>query len=81
LDEALGGRMTPALRAARDDLHYAARALSREVALNRRILREALACGDAYARTLTGAGEAPTYGARPTPAPRSQAANLLDRRI
>lgn len=81
LDEALGGRMTPALRAARDELHYAARALSREVALNRRILREALACGDAYARTLTGAGEAPTYGARPTPPPRSQAANLLDRRI
>lgn len=83
LDEALGGRMTPALRAARDGLHDAARMLSREVALNRRILREALACGDAYARTLAGAEQAPTYAQQPTPTSqvRSQANNLLDRRI
>src|SRR5689334_17749563 len=52
LDDALGARMTDALRQARDELYRAARALSREVALNRRILREALACGDAFARTL-----------------------------
>jgi FlgN protein len=52
LDQALGPRMTPALREARDGLHHAARALSREVAVNRRILREALTCGDADARTL-----------------------------
>src|SRR6185503_12872967 len=45
LDEVLGPRMTAALRAARDDLHNAARSLSREVAINRRILRQALACG------------------------------------
>jgi hypothetical protein len=83
LDEALGSRMTPTLRTARDELHNAARALSREVALNRRILREALACGDAYARTLAGAGasdKAATYGGSPTPA-RAQPATLLDRRI
>jgi hypothetical protein len=83
LDEVLGPRMTPALRAARDDLHEAARALSREVALNRRVLREALACGDAYARTLAGAAatdKAATYGHNPTPG-RSQPATLLDRRI
>src|SRR6185503_10650123 len=55
LDEALGPRMTVALRDARDELHASARTLSREVAINRRILREALACGDAYARTLAGA--------------------------
>jgi hypothetical protein len=85
LDEALGPRMTIALRNARDELHNAARSLSREVALNRRILREALAVGDAYARTLAGASAnapaPPTYGGgKATPA-RSQPATLLDRRI
>ncbi|MGH2898498.1 MAG: flagellar export chaperone FlgN [Solirubrobacteraceae bacterium] len=83
LDEALGPRMTPALRDARDELHVAARTLSREVALNRRILREALAVGDAYARTLAGAEESPTYAQQPTQTQqvRSQANSLLDRRI
>jgi hypothetical protein len=83
LDEALGPRMTPALRIARDELHSAARSLSREVALNRRILREALAAGDAYARTLAGVEAAPTYGSQTTPqATRvQQSTTLLDRRI
>lgn len=85
LDDALGPRMTPALRMARDELHSAAKMLSREVALNRRILREALACGDEYARTLAGAEQSPTYQQqqRPTPSQqiRSQANTLLDRRI
>lgn len=85
LEEALGPRMTPALRTARDELHHSARSLSREVAINRRVLREALAAGDAYARTLAGVSETdvktPTYGGgKPTPA-RSQPATLLDRRI
>jgi hypothetical protein len=35
LERALGTRMTPALRAARDELHAAARALAREVAASR----------------------------------------------
>ncbi|MEP6494633.1 MAG: flagellar export chaperone FlgN [bacterium] len=81
LDEALGSRMTDALRSARDELHTAARALSREVSLNRRILREALACGDAYARTLAGAEESPVYASQPAAPVRSQANSLLDRRI
>jgi len=82
LEEALGPRMTPALRAARDELHGAARSLSREVALNRRILREALAAGDAYARTLAGVEAAPTYGAQmATPTRAQQSTTLLDRRI
>jgi hypothetical protein len=84
LDEALGPRMTPELRTARDELFNAARSLSREVSLNRRILREALACGDAYARTLAGAGTDPaTYAAaqqQQVPA-RLQTMSLLDRRI
>ena len=45
LDDALGARMTDALRQARDELHRTARALSREVAVNRRLLRKALASG------------------------------------
>lgn len=35
LERALGARMTPAIRAARDDLHAAARELAREVAASR----------------------------------------------
>jgi hypothetical protein len=52
------------------------------VALNRRILREALACGDAYARTLAGAEASPVYATGPAPSQvRSQTNSLLDRRI
>lgn len=82
LDDALGERMTDELRAARDGLHTAARALSREVALNRRILREALACGDAFARTLAGAEESPVYATQTQQKQgRAQSHSLLDRRI
>ena len=75
--------MTPALRDARDELHNAARALSHEVALNRRILREALARGDAYARTLAGAEKLADVrdAAAAPPQVRSQTNSLLDRRI
>ncbi len=81
LDEVLGPRMTTALRLARDDLHNTARLLSREVALNRRILRDALASGDAYARTLAGAEELPVYATPSAPQVRTQAHSLVDRRI
>ena len=80
LDEALGSDMTDDLRSARDELHVAARSLSREVALNRRILREALACGDEFARTLAGVSAAPTYAAQANQG-RTQSTTLLDRRI
>ena len=88
LDDALGNRMTAGMRVARDELHAAAKTLSREVSLNRRILKEALAAGDQYARTLAGVGatpatETPTYGAgnAPTQARAQQTTALLDRRI
>lgn len=84
LDDALGHRMTPALREARDDLHNAARTLSHEVAMNRRILREALAAGDKYARTLAGAESSPVYAQQTSPTQpqvRAQTNSLLDRRI
>ena len=81
LDQVLGARMTPELRDARDELHTAARALSREVAINRRILREALAVGDAYARALAGAESAPAYATQHASHGRAQSNSLLDRRI
>lgn len=81
LDDVLGPRMTQGLRDARDQLHEAARSLSREVAINRRILREALACGDAYARTLAGAESVPTQYPTPGAGVRTQSSSLLDRRI
>ncbi|MEO7085027.1 MAG: flagellar export chaperone FlgN [Gemmatimonadaceae bacterium] len=81
LDRALGPRMTPALRSARDELHDTARTLAREVSLNRRVLREALACGDAFARALAGAEASPVYATKPGQPTRSQSASLLDRRI
>src|SRR3954451_4869861 len=81
LDDALGARMTDPLRQARDELSKSARALSREVALNRRILREALACGDTFARALAGAEASPVYATHPAPQVRSQTNSLLDRRI
>lgn len=86
LEEVLGPRMTPALRGARDDLHFAARNLSQEVAINRRILREALACGDAYAKVLAGGADTPSLyaagpSAQPAAPPRVQTNSLLDRRI
>jgi len=43
LEDALGERMTPALRIARDELQNAASALAHEVELNRRLLRAVLA--------------------------------------
>ncbi|MGH7623304.1 MAG: flagellar export chaperone FlgN [Gemmatimonadaceae bacterium] len=45
LDRVLGARMTTGLREQRDGLHQAARTLSREVAVNRELLRGAM--GDA----------------------------------
>jgi hypothetical protein len=43
LDEVLGARMTDLLRARRGELQGSARALSREVRVNRRLLRKAFA--------------------------------------
>lgn len=82
LDDALGDRMTPELRAARDAVVEVARTLSREVAINRDVLRGALTNGEALVRGLTGTGVNTTssYGA-PGAAPAAGGATLLDRRF
>ena len=52
LENVLGDRMTDALRFARDGLHAAALTLSKEVEINRSVLREALAAGTDYVRAI-----------------------------
>ena len=54
LVELLGPLASESLRRAQDDLQQAARSLSREVAVNRQVLREALNASDEYVRILTG---------------------------
>jgi flagellar FlgN protein len=55
LEEALGPWMTPQLRNAREELQVAAERLSREIGINRRILREAIANSDSFVRAVVGA--------------------------
>jgi hypothetical protein len=56
LETALGPGFTPKVNEAREELQNAAQTLSGEVAVNRRVLREALAAGDEYVRALFGGG-------------------------
>jgi hypothetical protein len=77
----LGPAMTPELREALDHLIGAARVLSAEVEMNRRVLRQALAAGDDFVRALSGAPQRLAYGAGaapPAPAP-ARGGALLDR--
>ena len=76
LDEALGEQMDDTLRGARDELQASAGVLAREVDVNRRLLRDALAGGDAQARALAGIPAAVPNGVSPAPA---NAGALLDR--
>jgi hypothetical protein len=55
LEDALGPWMTPSLRSAREALQIAAATLSREIGINRRILREAIANSDSLVRAAVGA--------------------------
>jgi hypothetical protein len=70
LEEALGSYMTPRLREERDALRSAAQRLSREIEINRRILREALAQSETYVRAMRGipAETAPVYSTHGTAA-------------
>ncbi len=80
LDATLGTRMTESLRRSREDLHEAALQLSRQVELNRHVLREALAANDDYVRTLCGVGSSGVYSADAQPAPtESRGGVLIDR--
>jgi hypothetical protein len=84
LVEALGARASEALVLSRASLQESARALAREVATNRQVLREALSAGDAYVRALTGVtgGPAPRlgYGESLGTSDRARAPHLVNRR-
>jgi hypothetical protein len=56
LETALGPGFSPRVHEAREELQNAAQTLSGEVAVNRRVLREALDAGDEYVRALFGGG-------------------------
>lgn len=63
LEARWGDRLDPRLRDARVRLRAVADQLSREVGINRRLLREAIRGTDQHLRTLVGApAEAATYG-------------------
>jgi hypothetical protein len=57
LERLIPGPMPDELRAARDELESVAHALAAEVDVNRKILRNALAKGEDYMRTLGGVPE------------------------
>lgn len=64
LEQTLGDQIDTRLREARQRLQLAADLLTREVGMNRKLLREALSHGDQHVRTLVGAPAAlPTYDA------------------
>ena len=83
LEQLLGDTMIDELRNARDGLHAAALTLSQEVETNRQVLREAMAAGSDYVRSLYGGAAEPTplYTAEPQRVERdSHGGVLVDRR-
>jgi hypothetical protein len=97
LEEILGDRATPAVISARDALQQAAVSLSREVDMNKSVLRSAMDSGNDYVQKLFGGTTppsatyaAPTAGATPalrpttarlTPAMVPAAARFFDRSV
>ena len=79
LETALGASFTPRVREAREALQVAAQTLSGEVAINRHVLREALATNDEYVRALLGAGMPQPLYTENTAGEAQTGARLLDR--
>ena len=79
LETALGASFTPRVREAREALQQAAQTLSGEVAINRHVLREALANNDQYVRALLGTGMPEPLYTENTAGDGPASARLLDR--
>jgi hypothetical protein len=79
LEDVLGSSFTPRVREAREELQHAAQTLSGEVAINRRVLREALAAGDEYVRALLSGGMPQPLYNETAATERPTGARLLDR--
>jgi hypothetical protein len=84
LEELLGDLVDDRFREARVRLQQAADVLTREVGMNRKLLREALSSTDQHVRTLVGGSSMPaTYAAEGQPPATSAAARgvLLNRAV
>ncbi|MCA0375398.1 MAG: flagellar protein FlgN [Gemmatimonadetes bacterium] len=84
LEELLGDQADERLRDARTRLQQAADVLTREVGMNRRLLREALSTTDQHVRTLVGSpATASTYASEGVAAPATGAPRgvLLNRTV
>jgi hypothetical protein len=81
LEDVLGARMTESLRLVRNTLQESARVLSREVAVNRFVLKHAITSGDACLRVLKGtpAQGTPTYSPDSANDPRTT--SLITRKV
>jgi len=79
LEDALGPSFTPRLREVGEELQTAARTLSGEVAVNRRVLREALAASDEYVRALLGTGMPQPLYTETASSDHPSGARLIDR--
>lgn len=77
LEELLGDQVDARLREARQRLQQAADLLAREVGMNRKLLREALAANDAQVRTLMGATATPSTYAAAGSSPGAPASGVL----
>lgn len=84
LTDAFGGSIPQPLQDAREALRSAAADLAREVDVNRRLLREALANGEEYVRRLLGSADvarADYSSSAGQPVAESRGGILLDRRV
>ncbi|MEP7347563.1 MAG: flagellar export chaperone FlgN [Gemmatimonadaceae bacterium] len=81
LIEVMGSAAPDALRAASRQLQNTARALAKEVGVNRQVLRESLASGDAYVRAITATTPRVGYGESLGAPDGSQQARLFNRRV
>jgi hypothetical protein len=80
LEELLGDQVDGRFREARQRLQQAADLLAREVGMNRKLLREALAANDAQVRVMMGATTSPsTYVAAGTAGAGSASGVLVNR--
>lgn len=79
LEDALGSLFDGRMRDAREELQKAAQTLSGEVAVNRRVLREALAAGDEYVRALLGGATPQPLYTEASAGERQAGTRLLDR--
>jgi hypothetical protein len=79
LEELLGGTLPDPLQTARESLRQSAATLEREVEVNRRVLRSALAHGETFVRTLLGVDGSTPYPVAKTMSDRPSGGFLVNR--